>query len=129
MEVTDDKLQEALGNCSVNGFDKILITSHPKVINDSVFLANKGGIISYIGYSHGDANITINADLFHSKHLQLKAYDGPAKFFPTAKNLLERGLINENKFISHIYEFNNLQEAIKTAAEDKASAIKVIIKV
>ncbi|WP_003542252.1 NAD(P)-dependent sugar dehydrogenase [Desulfotomaculum nigrificans] len=122
--------EAVLTTCQGLGFDKILITAHPSTISDAVKLANPGAIISYIGYAHGKGNIVqFDADLFHAKHLTLKAYDGPTRCFPEAIDLLSKGVINHKQFVTHWFDLANLQQAITTAAEDKENAIKVIVKI
>ena len=123
-----NNMRKMLEKLNAEGFDKILITANPSTISDSVHLSRKGGIISYIGYSHGDDKVTIDTDIFHAKHLQLRAYDGPAMFFHRAKNLLERGIIPED-FISHVFKLDEIKEAVRTAAEEKESVIKVLVKI
>ncbi|HJO93925.1 MAG TPA: alcohol dehydrogenase catalytic domain-containing protein [Victivallales bacterium] len=121
-------MRKMLEKLKIDGFDKILITANPSTISDSVHLSKKGGIISYIGYSHGDDKVTIDTDVFHVKHLQLRAYDGPAKFFQRAKNLLEQSIIPDD-FISHVFKLDDIKEAIRTAAEEKEKSIKILVQI
>jgi L-iditol 2-dehydrogenase len=130
IKVEGDDLGDRVSRVKKDGFDKVLITAHPRTISDAVHLTKPGGIISYIGYSHGrNPLITFDADTFHAKHLQLRSYDGPAKFFPKAMNLLERGLVDADEFISHVFTLDSLKDALRTMAEDKTNAIKVSVKI
>lgn len=109
--------------------DRFLISSPPKTILPMLNIAAKGAIISYIGIKFGEgATIAFDANEFHFKKLQLRgSFASPAMFTPMALSLLKRKAIDGRQLISHTFSLEKIGEAMKVAATDKASAVKVVV--
>jgi L-iditol 2-dehydrogenase len=112
------------------GVDKIINTGHPSAVGQAVDLINKGGIITYIGRDNDEDNtqIAFNARLFHFKGLELRPFaDQASPFFCRAAEYLKRGVLPVDRFITHIYPLEQVEQALKTAAYDRENAVKVVV--
>jgi L-iditol 2-dehydrogenase len=110
------------------GIDRILVTAPPKALPETLDVACKGGIISYIGIAWGaGANVTFDADAFHFKKLQLRAsFASPALYGPEAMRCLREGVVDGAALVSHRFPLTRMQEAMDTARTDPG-AVKVVI--
>lgn len=110
------------------GFDRIFITSPPKTIPDAFEICRFGAIVTFNGISFSDGSITFDANAFHFKRLQLRAtHSIPNLKFPIAIDLIQRNVIDVDDFVSHTFPFSETAEALKVAAREKATAIKVVV--
>lgn len=109
--------------------DRILSTVPPSFIGGSIAIAATGGIITYIGFGHGQADrIAFPATDFHLRKLQLRSsYAAPALRTPMALDLLRSGRVDGNALISHRFPLSEAAEAIRVACCDKNNAIKVVV--
>ena len=108
---------------------KILDTAPPRTLQSAIKIAAKGAVIAYIGIEYGEgAAISFDANDFHFKKLQLRAsFASPALYFPMALELIKLGRIDADTLISHRFPLKQIEKAVRTAAEDKANAIKVVV--
>ena len=111
------------------GVDKIMVTAPPRAIEDAVKVANIGGVIGFLGIEYGKgANITLDANYFHFKKLQLRAsYAAPALYFPRCIDLIKSGAIDTAGLITHKFKLDDISEAMELVAKDKASVIKAVM--
>ncbi len=112
------------------GVDKVISTAHPSTVEQAVELINKGGIITYIGRDNDEDNtqISFNARLFHFKGLELRPFaDQASPYFGRAVEYLRRGMLPIDRFISHTYPLDRLEQALHTAAYDRDKAVKVVV--
>jgi len=108
---------------------RILDTAPPRTLQTAIKVAAKGAVIAYIGIEYGEgAAISFDANDFHFKKLQLRAsFASPALYFPMALEFLKLGRIDADLLISHRFPLKEIEQAVRTAAEDKAKAIKVVV--
>jgi len=112
------------------GVDKVISTAHPSTVEQAVELVNKGGIITYIGRddSEDDTRISFNARLFHFKGLELRPFaDQASPYFGRAVEYLRRRMLPVERFVTHAYPLDRLEEALHTAAYDRDKAVKVVV--
>ncbi|HNT36535.1 MAG TPA: zinc-binding dehydrogenase, partial [bacterium] len=111
-------------------FHKALITASPSVIPEIMSFMRFGAIMAFLGIDFGPGgDVKIPMNDFHFSRLQLRAsHASPALFFPEVLHLLGSGLISAQPLVSHVFTLNQFAQALKTAAEDKTSAIKVMIQ-
>jgi L-iditol 2-dehydrogenase len=112
------------------GVDKVINTGHPSAVSQAVELINKGGIITYIGRDDDEEStqITFNARLFHFKGLELRPFaDQASPFFCRAIDYLKRGVLPVDRFITHTYPLEQVEQALRTAAYDRDRAVKVVV--
>jgi L-iditol 2-dehydrogenase len=112
------------------GIDRVIVTSPPKTLLDAIEIANFGGIIAYIGIDYnGPEMVTFDVNKIHFKKLQIRASHAiPNTLFPVAVDLLARKVIDPDTVISHVFKLDDIQQAFDVAANDKASAIKVVVR-
>ena len=108
---------------------RVLDTAPPRTLEAAIKLAAVGAIISYIGIEYGEgAAVSFDANAFHFKKLQLRAsFASPALYFPMALEFLKLGRIDAAALISHRFPLEQIGEAVRTAAHDKARAVKVVV--
>ncbi|MBT9150853.1 MAG: Sorbitol dehydrogenase [candidate division WS2 bacterium] len=111
------------------GMDRVLVTSPPKTLLDAIQIAGYGGIVSFIGIELGEGSkITFDVNEFHFKKLQMRAsYAVPNLMFPKALDLLKRKVIDAQKLITHSFDLEHIEEAIKTVIQKREEVIKVAV--
>jgi len=110
------------------GFQRIIVTSPPATIPDTLELAAFGAWVVYNGISFSDETLTFNANSFHFKKLRLIASHAiPNWGFPRAFDLIRDKQIDTEQLVTHIIPFPNVQEAIETAASRELEVIKVVV--
>ncbi len=111
------------------GLDRVLVTSAPSTISDAMELCRFGGTIVYDGIKFGgDEMIRLDGNAFHFKRLQLRGVHSiPNLGWPQALDLLARRVIDPDVFISHVYPFAQVPEALRCAAEARSEAVKVMV--
>jgi L-iditol 2-dehydrogenase len=125
-----EDLAEVIAREFPGGVDKVINTGHPSAVSQAVELINKGGIITYIGRDDEEEStqITFNARLFHFKGLELRPFaDQASPFFCRAIDYLKRGVLPVDRFITHIYPLEQVDQALRTAAYDRDRAVKVVV--
>ncbi len=124
----EDLVSAVLRKCPL-GVHRAIVTSTPPTLPEAFRLMKYGGVVAFIGIDWGGEQvISFDANEFHFKKLQLRASHAvPNSFFPMALDMIRRGEIDPARFISHTFPLAQAAEAVKTAAFDKASAIKVMV--
>jgi L-iditol 2-dehydrogenase len=109
-------------------FDRILSTAPIATIPPALDMLSYGGILTYIGMGTAGSTITINANDFHHRKLQLRAsFASPALYFPTVLKLLQSGAIPGERLISHRFPLAQIASAMQTCRDDKASTLKTVV--
>ncbi|MCD6518808.1 MAG: alcohol dehydrogenase catalytic domain-containing protein [Anaerolineae bacterium] len=110
--------------------DRVLVTAPPHVIPEALEVLNYGGILAFIGIEYGPrAQITFDANAFHFNKAQLRAsFASPALYFPTCLQMLRDGWLKTEALISHVFPLERLGEALQLLQEDRANALKVLIR-
>jgi L-iditol 2-dehydrogenase len=110
------------------GYQRVFVTAPVKTLPDAIPISRFGAIICYDGIDYANPVISFNANEFHFKRLQLRGIHSiPNLRYPLAIDLLRRKVIDSRQFISHTFPFRHVQEAINTAAFDKANVLKVVV--
>ncbi|NLG90087.1 MAG: alcohol dehydrogenase catalytic domain-containing protein [Clostridiaceae bacterium] len=110
------------------GVDKVLVTDPPKTIPSALKVLNYGGIAAYLGFDFDEENITINANDFHFKRLQLRAsFAAPALYFPRCIDMIGSGMFDVKELITHRFKLENIKQAMETLRDNKADIIKMVI--
>ena len=126
--INPDKINLEEYHFARGGVDKVLVTAPPKTIPSALKTLNFGGIAAYLGFGYGDENITINANDFHFKRLQLRAsFAAPALYFPRCIDMISSGMIDVKELISHRFKLENIKQAMETLRDNKADTIKMVM--
>lgn len=113
-----------------DGVERCLVTSPPQTILTAMKVAAFGGIVTFNGIKFDKTSrIRFDANEFHFRRLQLRAtHSIPNLRFPMAIDMLQRGIVDGERLISHTYKLQNVARAMRTAATDKKKAIKVVVR-
>ncbi len=129
IDVRETPLSEAAGP-DKETFKRVLVTAPPSTIGEALNAAAFGATITYIGIDHAPgAKITLDADEFHFKKLQLRAsHASPALFLPRSVDLLRRGVIAWQDIVTQTVRLDELGEALEFASKDREQTIKVVVR-
>lgn len=111
-------------------FQRILVTTPPSTISETVDAAAFGGIIAVIGIGKTpeDGMCTLNINRMHFKRLQLRfSHAAPALFFPRCAELIRSGMVPVKPLISHRFPLERMEEALRICRDDKENAVKVMM--
>ena len=110
------------------GFQRIIVTSPPKTIAALIDFASFAGVMVYNGISFSEENVTFNANTFHFKKLKLLASHAiPNWGFPLAFDLLRQKKVDYETLVTHLYPFEELDQAFATATSAEEAVIKVVV--
>jgi L-iditol 2-dehydrogenase len=111
------------------GVDRVLVTAPPTSVADAVKITRFGGIIAYDGIKFGqDGMITVDGNAFHFNRLQLRGVHSiPNLGWPQALSLLRSRQIDPAVFITQVYPFSQVPEAVSFAAAKHDKAVKVMV--
>jgi len=119
-----DELGELKGK-----FDHVLMTAPTSAIPSALKLLDYGGRMTFIGLAHGSPQITLNADEFHFRKLQLRAsFASPALYFPAVVKLIKEGTIPVDLMVSHTFPLNSIEAAMQTARDERETVVKVVVE-
>lgn len=112
------------------GVDRALVSAPPQAIPAVLPAMNYGGIVTFIGIDYGGrAAITLDANDFHFKKLQLRAsHAAPALYFPAVLRLLADGAVDGSAIVSHVMPLERIADAMCLARDNRAEVLKVVIK-
>jgi len=126
--ITCDGSIDKLSNLQ-SQFERVLLTAPPKCIPPALGLLNYGGILTYIGIAWENADISLNADDFHFRKLQLRAsFAAPGIYLPNVLKLMKAGVIPAQQLISHRFVLDELEQALATCRDNKTDTIKIVIQ-
>lgn len=111
------------------GVDRVLITAPPRLIPPALKTLRFGGIAAYLGFGYGSGkDITLDANEFHMKRLQLRAsYAAPALYFPRCLDLIRSGAMDCEPLITDVYPLDQLEAALRNQAENIGHVIKTLV--
>ncbi|HHW48850.1 MAG TPA: zinc-binding dehydrogenase [Clostridiaceae bacterium] len=111
------------------GLDRILVTAPPKTIPSAINIANKGGIIAFLGIDYGpEGSITFDSNVFHVNKLQLRSsFASPALYFPKCIDLVKAGIVETKPLITHRFKLEDIAQAITSFRDDRAGGIKAVM--
>ena len=116
------------------GVDRALVSAPPQAIPGVLPAMNYGGVVTFIGIDYGGRSaITLDANDFHFKKLQLRAsHAAPALYFPAVLRLLADGAADGTfdgaAVVSHVLPLERIAEAMRLARDNRAEALKVVIR-
>ena len=110
--------------------DRVLVTTPPSTLVSTAEFASFGAIISMIGIAKTkeESLCTLDINQMHFKRLQLRyLFASLALFFPLCIDMIKKGLVDVKPLISHRFLLEQMDKAILTCRDDKASAVKVMM--
>ena len=111
------------------GVDRVLVTAPPKVIGTACNVTNVGGIVSFLGISYGpEAVASFDSNVVHLRKLQIRGSNAiPALYFPKCIDMINAGLVDVKRLITHRFELEDLPRALNEYHEDRANAVKAVM--
>lgn len=112
-----------------SGAHSVVVTSPPKTMALAVQMVKFGGIFSFIGINLGGESkveLDIN-DLICNKVTLRSTFAEPGISFPRSIHLLEEGMIDAGKLITHTFAFPVLEEIMRKSCQAEQPIIKAVL--
>ncbi len=105
----------------------ILAIGNPRVVNDAIYCARKGGRISmFAGFSKGDMpGVDVNV-IHYNELVVVGASSLQRRDLKTAVNLIASGAVDVRQLVTKVFPLEQISEAFELA--ESGGAIKVIVK-
>ncbi|OHB54750.1 MAG: hypothetical protein A2Y07_05880 [Planctomycetes bacterium GWF2_50_10] len=129
--IETDKLniEDAIKTRFPNGIDRAIVTSPPQSIYDALKVIRFGGLITFLGLHFGGKNV-INVDvndLIFRKITLRPTFAEPAVNFPVAIKLLENGLVDAKKIVTHTFGFDKTISIMQAVIDGSEPIIKAVM--
>lgn len=125
----DDDPVEKIKAIFPNGADRVIVTSPPRTLPQAVKMAAFGGIVSFIGINLGGAStveLDVNELIFNKVTLR-PTFAEPGIKFPVSIRLLQTGLVDAAKLISHTFSFAETERMFRMNADGNEKVIKAVL--
>lgn len=111
------------------GVDRVLVTTPPSTIDLATRLCNVGGIVAFLGISYGPAAmVQFDSNVVHLNKIQIRGSNAiPALYFPMCFDLLEAGMVDVKKLISHRFPLEQAPEGIQAFLADHTDGVKAVM--
>jgi len=111
-------------------FDKVILTAPPDLLPDAVRACRTNGIIAYCGLgAAGQPVVALDWDQIHGKNVQIRPMGETPGHLPQCLELLRRGIVDPDRFISHTFPRDRIVEAFDFINTHRDKVIKVAIEV
>ena len=118
MELTDGK-----------GADKVFETAgSPFTIAQTPFAVKRGGTITLVGISPKE-EITYNFAQIMDKEATIKSVFRYRNIYPKAIAAVSKGAIDVKQIVTHVFDFDHIQDAYQEAVNNKTDLVKAVIKI
>ena len=99
---------------------------HIEAYKQAVQLGRKGSTVLFFGGLPSGQNLDIDPNIIHYNQISLKgSYSYTPQTFQKALELIQEGIVDVSKLITHHYSLDNLKDAIIKASE--TDSLKVMI--
>lgn len=111
------------------GVERVLVTTPPATIDAATQVAAVGGIVSFLGISYGEqAMVGFDSNVVHLKKLQIRASNAiPALFFPRCLDLLNAGLVDVSRLITHTFPLTGAAQGLLDYIHDRETGVKAVM--
>jgi threonine dehydrogenase-like Zn-dependent dehydrogenase len=112
-----------------NGAHSVIVTSPPKTLPLAVHMAQFGGTISFIGINLGGESMVeldVNQLIFNKVTLR-PTFAEPGIRFPASIRLLQAGLVDARKLITHTFSFAEAEQMFRKSSEAREGVIKAVL--
>ena len=112
-----------------NGAPSVIVTSPPETLPPAVKMAAFGGTVSFIGIDLGGnsrVELDVNELIFNKVTLR-PTFAEPGLRFPTSIRLLEEGLVDAEKLITHTFSFDEAEQIFRKHHDGKEGVIKAVL--
>lgn len=111
------------------GAHRVIVTSPPKTLPLAVRMTQFGGLVSFIGINLGGQSVVeldVN-DLVFNKVTLRPTFAEPGISFPRAIRLLQAGMIDAQKLVTHTFTFPETESIMRRSSEGKEPIIKAVL--
>lgn len=112
-----------------NGVDRVIVSSPPESICDAIKIVRFGGLITFFGLHFGGRSVVpidLN-DLIFRKITLRPTFAEPAINFPVSNRLLQEGLVDANKLITHTFGFEGAKDIMRDVIDGSEPIIKAVM--
>lgn len=97
-------------------------------INNAIDSCKKGGTIVLVGMG-SDGNVEINMNRAVSKEIDFRTIFRYRNIFPVALKMVSDGKIDIKRIISHSFDFQDIDMAMKFVMNNKEKVVKAVVKI
>jgi L-iditol 2-dehydrogenase len=121
VEIITKETQGKMCDCAVD------TANLESTIRDAIFAVKKGGSISFVGLGREFVEIPYAAMM--KKEITLKTVYRYANHYQPIIDLMMRGKLEVDNWISHRFKLEDIEEAMKTANDPKIDKLKMMISI
>lgn len=122
--------EQALRECAGRGFDKVIeVVGYPETLQMALDIVRPGGTVAAIGvFTDQQFNLNL-ADVFlRDITLHMNGFANVQPYMWEALRLLERGVVHPERYFTHTYALDSIDQAFSTFHQKKDGALKVLIR-
>ena len=111
------------------GVDRVILTAPPRTLPSAVRMVKFGGLVSFIGIHLGGqstAELDVN-DLIFNKVTLRPTYAEPAVKFPVSIRLLQEGMVDAKKLVTHTFGFADLERIMRANESGEEPIVKPVL--
>lgn len=121
-----EKIQELTEG---KGVDLVIEASGVETcVNQGLEILKKGGTLVQVAYS-GTGQMNLNMSLLCDKEITVKSVFRYRHIYPLAIKALERGKVNLKGAVTHIFELDDIQNAMDSSVNRKEEVVKAVVKI
>ncbi len=121
-----ERINELTGG---EGIDLSIETAGMEVTTrQAIEIARKGATIVLVGYSKR-GELTLPVSLFIDKELTFKSVFRYRHIYPMAIEAVANGRVNLKDLATHVFDLDNIQEAMDRSVSDKADIVKAVVRI
>jgi L-iditol 2-dehydrogenase len=111
------------------GVDRVIVTTPPRTLPSAVQMVKFGGLVSFIGIDLGGKNtveLDVNELIFNKVTLR-PTFAEPAEKFPVSIRLLQEGMVDAGKLVSHTFGFADLERIMRANDSGDLPIVKPVL--
>ncbi len=111
------------------GAHSVVVTSPPKSLPPAVQMTKFGGIVSFIGINlGGESKVELDVnELVFNKITLRSTFAEPGISFPRSIRLLEEGMVDAKKLVTHTFGFSELEENMRKSGQAEEPIVKAVL--
>jgi L-iditol 2-dehydrogenase len=112
-----------------DGADRVIVTTPPRTLPSAVRMTKFGGLVSFIGIDLGGrstAELDVNELIFNKVTLR-PTFAEPAEKFPVSARLLQEGMVDATKLVSHTVGFADLERIMRANDSGEEAVVKPVL--
>ncbi len=129
VDAAEGEPAEAVKSLFDGGVDRVIVTSPPRTLPSAVQMLRFGGLVSYIGVDLGGRStveLDVNELIFNKVTLR-PTYAEPAVKFPVSIRLLQEGMVDAGKLVTHTFGFADLERIMRANESGEEPIVKPVL--